>query len=402
MQAGREGAIDRTVQRISGPEISLPAPARMVATSCEFRSTAARVGLQSEPTKILEKSSNDTFQTEAQGGALSISTAMSLSDHVNGKNCPQISCLEKLANIDWLRRGFWTTHACVPQFVNIPLHVHQLPSTFSPPPSRPSLPACASTTTTLPPYSRPPLRPRLTHRIPAMGLFGKKPELVNTPYVAPPRPAAHAGPSMDQAIHNSTIREGNLQARINAIEQDIINYKKEMQRCRPNTATYNMYKRRALQAMKQRKSLENRAAMTANATFNLEQIRDTKYMQQDNVSMAQNLRAANQELRAAQQQIDIDEIEDLHDDVQEALEDANEVQEVLGRSYDVDNIDETELMAELDELEEDSLNYATGEGLSTPSYLQPSAIETTPARPQQPQLSRPNYAEPESMHAHRY
>lgn len=234
-----------------------------------------------------------------------------------------------------------------------------------------------------------------------MGLFGKKPELVHTPYVPPPRHAP-AGPSMDEAIHNGTIREGNLQARIAALDQDIINYKKEMQRCRPNTATYNMYKRRALQAMKQRKSLENRAAMTANANFNLEQIRDTKYMQQENVSMAQNLRTANQELRAAQQHIDLDEIQDLQDDMQEALEDANEVQEVLGRSYDVDNIDETELMAELDELEEDSLNYATGDSLTTPSYLQPSATEITPARPSQEQFRRPNYTEPESMPAPRY
>lgn len=151
--------------------------------------------------------------------------------------------------------------------------------------------------------------------------------------------------------------------------------------------------------MKQKKSLENRIAMASNATFNLEQVRDTKYMQQDNIAMAQNLRTANQELRAAQQHIDVDEIEDLQDDMQEALEDANDVQEVLGRSYDVDNIDETELMAELDELEEDSLNYATGDSLSTPSYLQPSAIEAAPAQPPQSRFQRPNYTEPDLMPA---
>lgn len=225
-----------------------------------------------------------------------------------------------------------------------------------------------------------------------MGLFGKKPQLVHAPHVAPtPRPAP--GPSMDEAINNSSMREGNLQARIASVEQDIINFKKEMQRCRPNTATYNMYKRRALQAMKQKKSLEARAARTANATFNLEQIRDTKYMAQDNVAMASNLRAANAELRAAQQHINVDEIEDLQDDMQDILQDTNEVQEVLGRSYDVDNIDESELMAELDELEEDSLNYATGDSLSTPSYLQPTPIEG--ATSQQSQVSRPGYSQPE-------
>lgn len=231
-----------------------------------------------------------------------------------------------------------------------------------------------------------------------MGLFGKKPQLVNTPYVAPPS-REPAGPSLDETIHSSAMREGNIQARIQAAEADVLNYKREMQRSRPGTSTYNMYKRRALQAMKQKKQLESRAAMTSNATFNLEQVRDTKFMVQDNIAMVGNLRTANQELRAAQQHIDIDEVEDLQDDMQEALADASEVQEVLGRSYDVDNVDETELMAELDELEEDSMNYATGDSLQTPSYLQPAAIESAPA---QGQLPRPNYAQPESMPAQRY
>lgn len=232
-----------------------------------------------------------------------------------------------------------------------------------------------------------------------MGLFGKKPQLVNTPYVAPPSSRSAPGPSLDETIHSSTMREGNINARIQSLESDIMNYKREMQRARPGTATHNMYKRRALQAMKQKKQLENRAAMSSNATFNLEQVRDTKYMVQDNIAMVDNLRVANQELRAAQQHIDIDQVEDLQDDMQDALADASEVQDVLGRSYDVDHVDETELMAELDELEEDSVNYAQGDSLQTPSYLQPSAIDSAP---QQAQLPRPNYAQPESMPAQRY
>lgn len=232
-----------------------------------------------------------------------------------------------------------------------------------------------------------------------MGLFGKKPQIIDTPYVAPPSSRAAPGPSLDDTIHSSAMREGNINARIQSLETDILNHKREMQRSRPGTATHNMYKRRALQAMKQKKQLENRAAMSSNATFNLEQVRDTKYMVQDNIAMVANLRTANQDLRAAQQHIDIDQVEDLQDDMQEALGEASEVQEVLGRSYDVDHVDESDLMAELDELEEDSVNYAQGESLQTPSYLQPAAIESGAA---QGQLPRPNYAQPESMPAQRY
>lgn len=235
-----------------------------------------------------------------------------------------------------------------------------------------------------------------------MGLFGKKPQLVNTPYVAPPSAAA-PGPSMDEAIHDSELRTGGLQARLQALEKDIANAKREMQRSRPGTASHSMNKRRALQAMKQKKSLESRLNITSNATFNLEQVRDANYMQQDNVAMAQNLRIAKQQLVAGQQKLDLDEIEDLHDDMQEVLVDVNETQEILGRSYDVDNVDEAELEAELDELEAEPMVYGASDSLNTPSYLQPSAINApATGTPAQGQLARPGYSQPEQMPAQRY
>ena len=221
-----------------------------------------------------------------------------------------------------------------------------------------------------------------------MGLFGKKPEVVYAPYVAPPQRAS-AGPSMDTAIHNATVRNDNLDARIARIDADIANHKREMQRCRPGTATYNMHKRRALQAMKQKKGLEGRAANASNVAFNLEQVRDASQMQRDNAAMAESLRTANAELRAAHHQIDIDEIEDLQDDMADALQEVNEVQESLGRSYGVEDVDEADLEAELDELEQDAQNYHVGTNLDTPSYLQPSTIPSNPTP-----TAMPNYAPP--------
>lgn len=220
-----------------------------------------------------------------------------------------------------------------------------------------------------------------------MGLFGKnnKPQTVPTPRVVPP-PRQPQGPSMEQALHNAEMRTGNLDARVTQLDQQIANFKREMQRSRPGTPTYNMYKRKALHAMRQRKSLESRAAMSANTAFNMEQLRDAKAMQQDNVAMVEGLRQANQELRAGSHQVNLDEVEDLRDDVADQLADVNEVGEVLGRSYDVDNVDEYELEQELEELEEDSVSYATGENLNAPSYLTPqdptpyTAPQTAPSQ----------------------
>ena len=146
--------------------------------------------------------------------------------------------------------------------------------------------------------------------------------------------------------------------------------------------------------------------MNSNATFNLEQVRDVKHMQQDNIAMVSNLKIANQEMRAAQHRVDIDEVEDLQDDMADALAEANEVQEVLGRSYDVDNVDEAGLEAELDELEEDALNYAAAPGanLNTPTYLQPQSFGAPAQEHQVPQqgYAAPNYAAPNAMPAQRY
>lgn len=226
-----------------------------------------------------------------------------------------------------------------------------------------------------------------------MGLFGKKAEYVAAPYVpAPPRQAP--GPSMDQSIHNAEMRTGNLDSRLASLETEIATLKREMQRHRPGSSSHNMYKRRALQAMRQRKSLEQRCSMSANAAFNLEQVRDARHMQSDNVAMVQGLRTANQELNGVAQDVNLDEVEDLRDDLADAMADVNEVGEVLGRSYDVDNVDQGELEAELDELEAESFANPSAE-LSTPSYLRPSALES-PGAPQASQV-HPNYAPPNAQ-----
>lgn len=215
-----------------------------------------------------------------------------------------------------------------------------------------------------------------------MGLIGKKPEYIYQPYVRPPAPQHASAPSMDEALHNAEMRVGNLDSRIAILETEIANCKRELQRTRPGSATHSTYKRKALHAMRQKKSLESRAQMASNAAFNMEQIRDAKYQQQDNITMVQGMKAANADIHPISQQVDLEEVDDIHDEMQDVLSEVNEVGDMLGRSYDVDNVDQTELEAELDELEQDSANYATADSHGTPIYLRPTNTEmpqpTTP------------------------
>merc|ERR1712165_135030 len=65
------------------------------------------------------------------------------------------------------------------------------------------------------------------------------------------------------------------------------------------------------------------------------------------------MKIASKEMKKEYKNINIDQIEDLTDDLQDLMEDANEVQEAMGRSYGMPDIDEDDLEAELDALGDD-------------------------------------------------
>jgi len=66
------------------------------------------------------------------------------------------------------------------------------------------------------------------------------------------------------------------------------------------------------------------------------------------------------EMKREHKKINIEEIEDLQDDMEDMLEMTDEIQETLGRSYGMPDLDEDDLEAELDalgdEMFDDELN----------------------------------------------
>mmetsp|Transcript_946 Transcript_946/g.610 ORF Transcript_946/g.610 Transcript_946/m.610 type:complete len:99 (+) Transcript_946:429-725(+) len=66
-------------------------------------------------------------------------------------------------------------------------------------------------------------------------------------------------------------------------------------------------------------------------------------------------------------QIDMDNIEDLYDDMADMMADMEEVNEVMSRTYNCE-FDETELLGELDELDEEIATEQL-DGLSMPTYI---------------------------------
>lgn len=71
--------------------------------------------------------------------------------------------------------------------------------------------------------------------------------------------------------------------------------------------------------------------------------------------------------------LDMNKMEDLFDDLQDMMADQEEIQEIMSRSYAVE-YDESELMDELNELDEEIVNEQLGEGFSVPSYVPKQSI----------------------------
>ena len=94
------------------------------------------------------------------------------------------------------------------------------------------------------------------------------------------------------------------------------------------------------------------------------------------------LREANTQQQAMMKEFNMDQMEDLFDDMADMMADMEEINEVMGRAYNVD-FDENELMGELDELDEELAAEQLDAGLGVPSYVpnsqkagaQPAAAE---------------------------
>lgn len=167
-------------------------------------------------------------------------------------------------------------------------------------------------------------------------LFGKAKEK------APP-------PNITDVVSGVDGRAETIEQKVAKLDVELRKVKEQMMKMREGPGK-NSLKQKAIRLLKQRKMYESQAENLRNQAFNLDQanfgIQSLKDTQQTVVAMKQGLREMKKEFG----KINIDSIEDVQDDLADLLEDGNEIQEVLGRSYNTPDIDEDELNAELEAL----------------------------------------------------
>ncbi|KAJ6800438.1 charged multivesicular body protein 5-like isoform X2 [Iris pallida] len=125
-----------------------------------------------------------------------------------------------------------------------------------------------------------------------------------------------------------------------------------------------------MRVLKQKRMYEGQRDMLYNQTFNLDQVNFAAEGIKDAQQTMSALKSANKDLKGMMKTVKIQDIDSMQDEMMDLMDVSNEIQESLGRSYNIpDDIDEEDLMGELDALEAD-MGLET-ESDSVPSYLQP-------------------------------
>ncbi|XP_015365993.1 PREDICTED: charged multivesicular body protein 5 [Diuraphis noxia] len=165
-------------------------------------------------------------------------------------------------------------------------------------------------------------------------IFGKSKEK------APP-------PDMSVVIKGVDDRAESVEQKINRLDKELKKLKDQMAKMREGPAK-NSLKQKALRVLKQRKQYESQAENLRNQSFNMEQASYAVQSLKDTQSTVVAMKTGMKQMKKEFKNINIDDIEDLQDEMADMLDQSNEVQEALGRTYGVPDIDEDELNAELE------------------------------------------------------
>lgn len=167
-------------------------------------------------------------------------------------------------------------------------------------------------------------------------------------------------PNMSDVIANVDSRAESVEKKIAKLDSELIKYKEQLKKMREGPAK-NSIKQKAMNILKQRKMYENQRNTLMQQSFNMEQANMATQTLKDTQVTVNAMKYGMKEMKKEYKKINIDQIEDLQDDLTDMMEDANEIQEALGRTYGVPDVDEDELEAELeainDELALDDTSY---------------------------------------------
>ncbi|KAK7020111.1 Charged multivesicular body protein 4b [Halocaridina rubra] len=140
----------------------------------------------------------------------------------------------------------------------------------------------------------------------------------------------------------------------------------------------------ALQALKRKKRYEKQLQQIDGTLSTIEMQREALESANTNTNVLQTMGEAAKALKAAHQHMDVDKVHDMMDDIAEQQDLAKEISEAISNPVAFgDDVDEDDLLAELEVLEQEALDEKLLEtGGTVPDELPevPTAVPTVPAK----------------------
>lgn len=187
--------------------------------------------------------------------------------------------------------------------------------------------------------------------------------------------------SLNDAMKNIDERVSSLDVKISKLNTELTTYQRKLSQMRDGPGK-NSIKNRALKVLRQRKQLEAQKDQLMSQSWNISQAQMTTDNLKNTMITVDAMKRTNKELRRTYGKIDVDKLEDMQDEMLDLIDQSNEIQDALGRSYDVpEDISEGELDAELDALGEDAEANEEAAGEALPSYLTDSALANESEEP---------------------
>uniref|UniRef100_A0A1B6CQK7 Charged multivesicular body protein 5 n=1 Tax=Clastoptera arizonana TaxID=38151 RepID=A0A1B6CQK7_9HEMI len=156
-------------------------------------------------------------------------------------------------------------------------------------------------------------------------------------------------PNLNDVIQGVDSRADNVEKKVARLDAELKKYKDQMAKMREGPAKNNI-KQKALRVLKQRKMYESQSENLRQQAFNMEQANFAAQSLKDTHSTVAAMKVGVKSMQKEFKKINIDQIEDLQDEMADMLEMNEEVQDALGRTYGMPEIDDDELAAELDAL----------------------------------------------------
>lgn len=190
------------------------------------------------------------------------------------------------------------------------------------------------------------------------------------------KPEAPA-PTLNDASANLTQRGDVIDAKIKKLDDELMKLRDQISKTRG--PGQQRFKQRALQILQQKRTYEKQREMTYQQQFSVDQLAFTQDMMKDTAIQVQAMKEAGKSLKATFKNFSVSEVENMQDDLRDLYEDVQEIQEVMGRAYDVpEELDEDDLNAELDclafDMEKEKDASYLDEALATPGTALPATV----------------------------